>query len=308
MTARLTILGSGSAGHSAVVDVDGIRLLIDVGLEPRDLEARMSQVGLKWEDLSGVLITHRHTDHWRPATFAKLLEQRVPIHCHRDHVAAFRTGCCDFDEIERLKLMRVYVTNRPVRWADSWECRPFRVRHDGGATFGFRFDRLVASTPSFDVGERSLSFAYVADLGCWDDSIVTALLDVDLLALEFNHDPALLNASNRPPWLIGRVLGDEGHLSNAQAAALLRQALQRSSGDRLRQLVLLHLSRECNQPALARAAAEAVLTEHGRQATAFVAEQDQPSPMFVIGESYRDQRLPDSICNDSSDRLSDCCP
>ena len=123
---------------------------------------------------------------------------------------------------------------------------------------------------------------------------MTALLDVDLLALEFNHDPVLLKGSNRPPWLIERVLGDEGHLSNAQAAALLRQALQRSSDGRLRQLVLLHLSRECNQPALARAAAEAVLSEYGRHATAFVAEQDQPSPRFVVGESYRDQRLADS--------------
>ena len=44
------------------------------------------------------------------------------------HVVAFRTGCRDFDELERSNLVRVYVTNRPVRWADSWECRPFRVR------------------------------------------------------------------------------------------------------------------------------------------------------------------------------------
>ena len=141
MPARLTILGSGSSGNSALVEADGVRLLIDVGLEPRDLEARLGQVGLGWSDLAGVLITHRHTDHWRPTTFAKLLEQRVPIHCHSEHVVAFRTGCGDFDELERSNLVRIYVTNRPVRWAESWECRPFRVRHDGGATFGFRFDR-----------------------------------------------------------------------------------------------------------------------------------------------------------------------
>ena len=42
------------------------------------------------------------------------------------------------------------------------------------------------------------------------------------------------------------------------------------------------------------AAAEAVLSEHARDSTAFVAEQDQPSPIFVVGESYRDHRLADS--------------
>ena len=51
---------------------------------------------------------------------------------------------------------------------------------------------------------------------------------MDALALEFNHDVALQYASGRSPRLIQRVLGDRGHLSNEQAAALLGEVLRRS--------------------------------------------------------------------------------
>ncbi len=297
MPAQLTVLASGSAGNSALVQIDGIRVLIDAGLEPRALASRLESCGIDWQDLSGVLITHRHTDHWRPATLLKLAEHRVPLFAHRDHIAAFRSGCKGFEEIERSKLVRPYMTNRPIALAGScaatgsWQCRPFRVRHDSGATFGFRFDAAPLPPGSESVEFLSTknlsawSFAYVADLGCWDESVVAALRDVDLLAVELNHDPAMLKASTRPPWLIKRVLGDEGHLSNAQAAELLRQLAKLDQSGRLRQLVLLHLSRECNTPELATAAAEAVLAEHSLSASVFVAEQDQPSPTFVVGES-----------------------
>jgi hypothetical protein len=126
-----------------------------------------------------------------------------------------------------------------------------------------------------DLFGRAASLAYAADLGCWDDGLVEALADVDLLAVEFNHDVALEYASGRMPRLIARVLGDDGHLSNAQAADLVRAVLARSPSGRPRHLVQLHLSRDCNRPALARAAALAALA--GRtDVNLHTAAQDSP--------------------------------
>jgi phosphoribosyl 1,2-cyclic phosphodiesterase len=53
--------------------------------------------------------------------------------------------------------------------------------------------------------------------------------------------------SGRPFFLINRVLGPEGHLSNVRAARLLTEV--RSS--RLKNIVQLHLSQDCNRPDLA---------------------------------------------------------
>ena len=163
---------------------------------------------------------------------------------------------------------------RSIAISENWMCRPFRVRHDGGATFGFRFESPQSA------------FAYAADLGCWDRGLLERLIDVELLALEFNHDPELLRQSPRPPWLIHRILGDEGHLSNAQACELIGEVLKQSDADRLRQLVLLHISRECNSADLAAATARTALAQFGSEANVFAAEQQVPSPWFVIGESF----------------------
>jgi ribonuclease BN (tRNA processing enzyme) len=273
MTARLTILASGSAGNSALVECDGERWLIDLGLEPKEMDTRLASVEAEWSQIRGVLLTHRHSDHWTPKSLSRCWTSRVPVHCHRDHAAAFRLGCPDFRDLERERLFRPYIGERPIAISANWQCRPIRVRHDGGATFGFRFESAQSA------------FAYAADLGCWDNGLLERLRNVELLALEFNHDPELLRQSKRPPWLVNRILGDEGHLSNAQAAALVGEILKQSDADRLKQLVLLHLSRECNSSELAAASARAALSKGRSQANVFAAEQHQPSPGFIIGES-----------------------
>ncbi len=283
MTARLTILASGSAGNSALIECDGERWLIDLGLEPKELDARLATVDAEWSQIRGVLVTHRHTDHWKPKSLSRCWTSRVPVFCHRDHAAAFRIGCPDFADLERSRLFRPFVGERPIAISANWQCRPFRVRHDGGATFGFRFET------------SNTAFAYAADLGCWDRGLLERLLNVELLALEFNHDPELLRQSPRPPWLIHRILGDEGHLSNAQACELIGEVLKQSGVDRLRQLVLLHISRECNSGDLAAATARAALAQFGSEANVFAAEQQEPSPWFVIGESFSDDRVVPSL-------------
>src|SRR5262249_32307377 len=109
-----------------------------------------------------------------------------------------------------------------------------------------------------------------------------ALADVDLLAVEFNHDEELERSSGRSPRLIARVLGDEGHLSNHQAAGLLRAVLARTPNGRLRHVVQLHLSRDCNRPTLARAAAQAILVERDG-VMLHTAEQDRAGTTLILG-------------------------
>jgi phosphoribosyl 1,2-cyclic phosphodiesterase len=277
MGVSLTVLASGSAGNATLVEIDGARLLIDCGLGPADLAGRLNSVGIGWRDLNGVLLTHRHSDHWKPATLRKLAEHRVPVFLHRDYGAS-----APFAELERQQLVRGFVSLRPIQIANSWHCLPFRVRHDGGPTFGFRFQSHA--------GEWS--FAYAADLGTWDDDIVRALSDVELLALEFNHDAEMLKASDRPAWLIRRVLSEEGHLSNEQAAELLREVLRRSASRHPRQLVLLHLSQQCNTAELALAAALLAISESRVATNVHVAAQHKPSPTFQLGVSWNSECVP----------------
>jgi len=156
------------------------------------------------------------------------------------------------------------------------------VSHDGGATCGFRFD---APADFFGAG---WALAYVADLGAWPRELVERLCDVDVLAVEFNHDVVMERRSGRPRSLINRVLSAYGHLSNEQAAALVGEIVRRSERGRLRHLVQLHLSRDCNRPSVARAAVEGLMSEHGF--SVHTARQDRPGPRLHLGSGTAARR------------------
>jgi phosphoribosyl 1,2-cyclic phosphodiesterase len=276
MALGLTVLGSGSSGNAALLEADGCAVLIDAGLGPRQIATRMATVGVSWPRIQAVLLTHTHGDHWNDRVFAHLLRLRIAVWCHAEHLALFRMHSCCFAAMHRAKLFRTYEADQNFSLTSLVSCLPLAVRHDSGATFGFRFDGAA------NLFNSRWALGYVSDLGCWNETLVDALADVDLLALEFNHDVALQQSSGRPQPLIDRVLSDDGHLSNEQAAGFLAALHRRSPLARLSSLVQLHLSRQCNRPPLAQTAARRVLDASGSDAEIHTAEQDRPSERLPL--------------------------
>jgi hypothetical protein len=90
--------------------------------------------------------------------------------------------------------------------------------------------------------------------------------------------------------VITRVLGDEGHLSNVQAADLLREVLRRSVPGRLRHVVQLHLSRECNRPGLAAAVAHDVRDEQELPFEVHTASQHNVTRTLHVGDGPNGRR------------------
>ena len=277
MALRFTVLASGSGGNATLVECGGTSLLIDAGLGPRQLAARFTDAGASWTSVAAVLLTHTHSDHWKDATLAHLLRRHVPLYCHPGHHRLLETWSRAFAPLKAAGLVRDYQAGIAFRPATGLRCRPLPLSHDGGDTFGFRLEG------GEDLFGHAIAAGYVADLGCWDDHLVEALCDVDLLALEFNHDVGMECASGRTPRLIARVLGDEGHLSNEQAADFLRAVLRRSTPGRLRHIVQLHLSRDCNHPTLAAGAARAALAELAHAGEVHTASQDRVCASIELG-------------------------
>lgn len=271
MALGLTVLASGSLGNAALLEADGFSLLIDAGLGPRQMAARLATIGVSWPRIQAVLLTHTHGDHWNERVFSHLLKLRITVWCHAAHLDVLRRYCSCYRAMQRARLFRTYEDGRHFSLTGLVRCRPLGLRHDSGATFGFRFEGAAS------LFNRGWALGYVCDLGCWDSPLADALADVDVLAVEFNHDVAMQRASGRSRLLIDRVLSDDGHLSNEQAAALVAAVKQRSSSHKVHRLVQLHLSRQCNRPDLARLAARQVLDELGAETFIHTADQDTPS-------------------------------
>jgi phosphoribosyl 1,2-cyclic phosphodiesterase len=286
MSLHFTVLASGSSGNASLLEADGFGLLIDAGLGPRLLASRLKAVDSTAQRVGAVLLTHTHNDHWNDRTLAQLKQQRVPLYCHAEHHTSLLENSPAFACLRIAGLVRPYELDTPLQLAPGLSCRPFQVSHDGGLTCGFRFE----GDP--DPLGRTCAVAYAADLGCWHPELARRLADVDLLALEFNHDVAMEYASGRSPQLIARVLGDQGHLSNVQAAALVRQVLKHSQPGRLRYLVQLHLSRQCNRPALALQAVGGLPPE----VRVHAACQNRPGPRLAVGVPANGTARPVPVC------------
>lgn len=277
MAVRFHVLGSGSSGNACLLEAEGFGVLIDFGLSARSLAQRMRRCGVSWSRIRAVVLSHPHTDHWQASSLTQLVKHRLPLYCHPEHAKILARDCRAFSDLETAGLVRLYEPG--VRWDLHPECAcvAFPLKHDSAMTCGFRFEgpRSIFGTP--------WAIGYAADLGCWTPELAQQLADVDLLGLEFNHDVALQLKSGRHPFLIRRVLSDVGHLSNDQAAGLLTEILKCSEPQRLRSLVQLHLSKECNQPELARVAARAVLDRLGLDVPIHTTDQEQAGPTIRLG-------------------------
>src|SRR5262249_40583543 len=84
MTGRFTVLASGSSGNAALLESNGFGLLIDCGLHPRILSARLREVGASWDAINAVILTHTHSDHWKDLTLADLRSRKIPFHAHAE--------------------------------------------------------------------------------------------------------------------------------------------------------------------------------------------------------------------------------
>jgi len=267
MTGRFTVLASGSSGNAALLETNGFGILIDCGLHPRMLSARLREVGATWDCVNAVLLTHTHGDHWKDFTLADLRSRRIPLYAHAEHFDQLGSSARSFDPLKRAGLARSYCDGAVLELAAGLVVHPIRVSHDADPTYAFRIDRRDAGGPVWSVG-------YASDLGCGSSALIDAFAGVDVLALEFNHDVGMERHSRRPRMLIDRVLSDCGHLSNEQAGELAAAIAARLSDGYPSHLVQLHLSRHCNRPQLAAEVGYAALAPFNARIEVITARQD----------------------------------
>lgn len=232
----LTTLASGSAGNCTLISQGDTHILVDAGISCRRIATALRELGLGLEDLTGICITHEHTDHISGlATLTK--KHRVPIYttggtgrqlCYR--IAFLEDLIHDFQPGAQFSVGGLTVETFPTL-------------HDTAQPCGFALSN----------GEKKA--AVVTDLGIVTDAVMKGIQGTDVLVVESNHDVECLKSGPYPYYLKERILGDRGHLSNEAGAALARTAAQAGAHT----IILAHLSAENNTPAMARNAAERAL-------------------------------------------------
>lgn len=222
---HLHILGSGSKGNCALVEGPEGLIMIDAGLSRRETLARMHQLGLDEGRIRALVLTHEHTDHVSGA----------PVWCKHFEGALFASaGTVAARERLRGLPFREFAPGDVLHIADV-EVATFPTSHDVVNPVGFRFSCA---------GD---SIGYATDTGMLPPGAVHLLAGARILALECNHDVAMLRCGPYPRMLQARIASERGHLSNAQAAEVVPQLVT----ERTERIVAMHISQENNRPSLA---------------------------------------------------------
>lgn len=259
----LTTLASGSSGNCILLSGGGTHLLIDAGISCRRITKSLQELGIPPEDLSGVLITHEHTDHVSGlATLTKRYHLPVYTSPGTGRRLCYRIAALE-DVLQPCSPGGAFTLG-------SLEVETFSTLHDAAEPMGF------------SVSDGTRKAVVVTDLGVVTGEVLAALSGAGLVVVEANHDEDWVRSGPYPYYLKERILGNFGHLSNQSGAALALRAVETGA----RTVVLAHLSSENNSPEHARSSVSTVLTSHGirleEEVTLAVAPRSEPGPTYAV--------------------------
>lgn len=210
-------LASGSSGNAFYCQGANGGLLIDTGITCKQVCDRLALLGKNISSIKGIFITHEHGDHVRGLD---VLSRKfgIPVFMSNGTYKGLKFNL-------NPDLVRIVEHGDEVEVAGSI-IKSFSKKHDAREPLSFTVDTS---------GKKA---SFVTDAGIVCDNIKGAVAESDILVMEANHDIEMLQNGPYPYFLKNRVGGDEGHLSNYDAALCVLQ----HADAKLKHLVLGHLS------------------------------------------------------------------
>jgi phosphoribosyl 1,2-cyclic phosphodiesterase len=228
--------------------------MVDCGFGLRNACTRLERIGKSPEDLTAIIVTHEHSDHWK-GIGALSAKYNIPVY--------LSAGSLKAKEIQSGEALFNCIDSHKDFYVGDICIKPVPVPHDAREPIQY-----ILSNGKVQLG-------ILTDLGHFTPHVVSSYSKCDALLLECNYDDDMLLDGPYPRFLKDRVSGMFGHLSNRQAADLLL-ALDLS---RLKTLVIGHISAKNNDVSLIKAAIEPLC---GEDIVLSFADQESGSPWMEM--------------------------
>jgi len=251
-------LQSGSNGNCIFVEADGVKLLFDAGITGVQAEERLAAHGQNIREVDAVIISHDHGDHIRHAGVYQR-KYGLPLYATPATLAAASSRC----NLGKLNDVRHFRSNDKLRFGNV-QVHAIPTPHDG------------ADGSVFIIESGAKRLGVLTDLGHVFKDLIGIVSSLDAVFLESNYDPAMLAAGPYPAYLKRRIEGPRGHLSNRDAAEILRRAVK---VQRLQWACLAHLSEQNNHPDIALRTHHEVLAGN---IPLYVADRYQATDVFTV--------------------------
>lgn len=212
---KVCVLASGSKGNSTYVETDGVKLLIDAGMNCKYINERLNELDISIKDINYVLISHLHDDH--------ISALKTILNKSKATLLLTQTM---FNELENIKDYENILIYEDDIYIGSLKITSIKSSHDS------------PDSRNFVLESGGSSVVYITDTGYVKAKYFNILRNKNVYLMESNHDIEMLNNGPYPKWLKKRVLGDYGHLSNNASSFYLTKLI----GEDTQKIVLMHLS------------------------------------------------------------------
>lgn len=221
---KVQVLASGSKGNICIVLCGETKLIIDIGLPFVTVKRMLEEKNLTFEDFSGILITHSHSDHIKGLSSLikhTNLNVYIPKKMYIDLENIVPKERCNFIEDT------FYINDVNIELIHTSHDTTFSV----GYIINYQEKELV----------------YITDTGYINRKFLRKIINKNIYIIESNHDEVMLMDGPYPRFLKERVISDKGHLSNKTTAKYLKNAI----GEKTKYIVLAHISEKNNTEELA---------------------------------------------------------
>ncbi len=240
---------SSSSGNSTFVTDDKTNILIDCGAPIRYIEKCLMRLGITPAELSGIFITHAHSDHVTSAgTLSK--KYNLPIFATAETFSLSNRFLANINR----KSAKIISAGDDIIIGDMI-VHVFSIPHD------------IAGAVSYTVCDKETKFGIATDSGYISDEIVKNLTGCESVIVEANHNVDMLLSGPYPYPLKRRILSDKGHLSNELCGSLCVKLAETGT----KSFWLGHLSEKNNLPEVAYKEVHSILIQNGYSVGADIA-------------------------------------
>ncbi len=211
-----SLIASGSKGNSLLIKEGESAILIDTGIALSRITSELKEYKLTLEDIDAFFYTHDHSDHYQ-------YYRSIPS----SKVYALKNAI----DRDSYNIINMYEDTA----IDDLTITPIATVHDSIYGCGYV------------VKGKDSKLVYLTDTGSFETNNLPFMKDPTYLILEANHDIGMLERSNRSRALKDRIEADTGHLCNEDSASIAVETV----GPHTKEIILAHISEECNTPELA---------------------------------------------------------
>jgi phosphoribosyl 1,2-cyclic phosphodiesterase len=239
-------LGSGSSGNCCYIGTSKGGILIDAGLKADVIESTLKANGVDIRKVSGVLLTHDHSDHVRYVYTLLRNNKHLKVYCtNRVLNGILRRHSIS----KRIKDYHQPIFKEIPFTLGELSITAFEVPHDGIDNMGFSIE--------FD----NRRFVLATDLGAVTERARHYMSRANYLVIEANYDLTMLRMGRYPEYLKARIQTESGHMDNTDTAAFLKEIINPD----LQYIFLCHLSQDNNTPQKALTAVRDALESAGKR-------------------------------------------